>query len=180
MQTCLDQSSLYFLQSLSNAIPKRGVFSMGGTLNEGSHTLHLACTKGPSCALRIRKEPIWPCAKIGTRPPKKKMKKRNQLPKRVLSLKQANKATHSDSTGHQRKVTLFLTRTRAGFLLGLVFRRAGNIPVWQHSKHHLHHMDLGLPIRSDWVAVGSCWVYVRGAFGLDLHEGGSWGGLGLI
>ena len=38
------------------------------------------------------------------------------------------------------------------------FTRSGFLPQsCQHPRHHQHHLDLGLPIGSDWVAVGSCW-----------------------
>ena len=46
-------------------------------------------------------------------------------------------------------------RTRAAFcFLGLVFRRAGNIPSIPAS------LGPGVAIGSDWVAVGSCWGLV--------------------
>ena len=51
---------------------------------------------------------------------------------------------------------------------------------WQHPQHHQHHLDLGLPI-----ILGGSWEFLGGRFrrllaGLDLHEGGSWGGLGWV
>ena len=35
-----------------------------------------------------------------------------------------------------------------------------NNPTRQHPRHHQRHLDLGLPLGSDWVAVGSCWGLV--------------------
>ena len=54
---------------------------------------------------------------------------------------------------------------------------------WQHPQHHQTHLDWSclLAVIGWQLGVAGGWFDLGGGqAGLDLHEGGSWGGLGLI